>query len=83
MSLDAVESNESMRAGHPDCEYFQLRDGHHEMLEALENRIDTITFEIDADLVAEPNRMWWRRFIIGYFVLYLIYILFFIFWWVL
>ena len=55
--------NGTLRVRPTNCEYFQLRDGYHEMLEALENRIDTISFQIDADLVEESNRMWRRRFI--------------------
>jgi hypothetical protein len=80
MCLDAVESNESRFAWHSNCEYFQLRPRHHKMLEAFEQRVHTITFGIDADMVAESNRMWRGRFAIAAFVLVCIIEIGYLFW---
>lgn len=68
MSLDANLDNESMYAWHSNCEYFQLRPGHQERMVAFEQRIDSIKFEIDADLVEATNQMWRRRFATAIFV---------------
>jgi hypothetical protein len=76
----ANKDNGSIRAGQPNCIYFQTRPEHHKGLEALENRIDTITFGIDADLVEESNRMWRGRLAMACLVLVIILDIGYLFW---
>jgi len=40
--MEAIYDRGSYLAGHSDCEYFQLRDGHHKMMADLGKRIDKL-----------------------------------------